>query len=163
VAFIAKSRGHDALFVRNIKVETSAARDPVAGAQGTGNPMRDEVVLSATFQSTDLVLVNSGRQDAPAHHRCSGSAHAALFPDGNRIVFVYYLEVTPPVTTTNLRAAREAQARQIDFLSPNNVHGELRHLGIRHGDGKSRLLVERRARHRALHHAGWQDNHLRIG
>jgi YD repeat-containing protein len=101
VAFIAKSAGHDALFVRNIKNGNERRYDiPSQGLTGPAwNPKRDEIVVSATFHGqTDLVLVNL--KDGKTRRLTSDAADQLtprFFPDGNRIVFVYYPEVTPPV------------------------------------------------------------------
>jgi Tol biopolymer transport system component len=51
VAFVAKSKGHDALFVRNIKSGDERRYEVIT--QGltapTWNPLKNEIALSATF------------------------------------------------------------------------------------------------------------------
>jgi Tol biopolymer transport system component len=124
VAFVALSKGHDALFVRNIK--TGEERQYEIASNGLTapafHPTREEVVLSATFHGqTDLMLVdlNDGTTrrltDDPADQLTP-----RFYPDGNKIVFVYYPEVTIPVPA-NLDGENRTALSEMDFLNPNNV------------------------------------------
>ncbi|HKW13710.1 MAG TPA: BamA/TamA family outer membrane protein [Candidatus Krumholzibacteria bacterium] len=129
VAFIAKSAGHDALFVRNIKSGNERRYEiPSQGLTGPAwNPVRDEIVVSATFHGqTDLVLVNL--KDGKTRRLTTDAADQLtprFFPDGNRIVFVYYPEVTPPVPSNFETGEGKRKLAEIDFLSPHNVlHGQ---------------------------------------
>jgi hypothetical protein len=128
VAFVAKSSGHDALFVRNIK--TGQERRYDIDSQGlTGpawNPIRDEIVLSATYHGqTDLLQVDL--KDGKTKRLTNDAADQLtprFFPDGRRIVFVYYPEVTIPVPP-NFSGDNRGKLSEIDFLSPHNVkHGK---------------------------------------
>ncbi|HET6350233.1 MAG TPA: BamA/TamA family outer membrane protein [Candidatus Krumholzibacteria bacterium] len=124
VAFIAKSSGQDALFVRNIR--TGAEHRYKIDSQGltgpTWNPVRDEIVLSATFHGqTDLLQVNL--RDGSTKRLTNDAADQLtprFFPDGRHIAFVYYPEVTIPVPPDFNGDNREKLA-EIDFLSPHNV------------------------------------------
>lgn len=129
VAFVAKSSGHDALFVRNIKSGQERRYD--IDSQGlTGpawNPKRDEIALSATYHGqTDLLLVNL--KDGKTTRLTSDAADQLtprFFPDGNRIAFVYYPEVTIPVPANFSTGENRKKLSEIDFLSPHNVlHGQ---------------------------------------
>ena len=129
VAFIAKSSGHDALFVRHIKSGTERRYD--IDSQGlTGpawNPKRDEIVVSATYHGqTDLLLVNlKDGKTRRLTHDAADQLTPRFFPDGNRIAFVYYPEVTIPVPSDFSTGENKRKLAEIDFLSPNNViHGE---------------------------------------
>jgi Omp85 superfamily domain/WD40-like Beta Propeller Repeat len=124
VAFVAKSKGHDALFVRNLK--TLEERTYEIKSNGltapAWNPVRDEIVLSATYHGqTDLLLVNL--KDGTTRRLTEDPADQLtprFYPDGSRIAFVYYPEVTIPVPPTfdgdNRRVLSE-----MDFLRPDNV------------------------------------------
>ncbi len=124
VAFVAKSKGHDALFVRNLR--SGEERRYEIASDGltapTWNPVRDEVVLSATFRGqTDLVKVdlNTGKTQ-----RLTDDAADQLtpryFPDGNRLVYVYYPEVTIPVPN-NFSGENRKRLSEMNFANPDNV------------------------------------------
>ncbi len=124
VAFVARSGGHDALFVRDIK--TGDERRYEVASQGltapTWNPVGDEVVLSATFHGqTDLVsvdlatgIVDRLTNDAP------DQLTPRFFPDGSKVIFVYYPEITIPVPS-DFSGENRKTLSEIDFSSPNNV------------------------------------------
>ncbi len=124
VAFVAMSKGHDALFVRDIKsgnerryeIESSGLTAPA------WNPVRDEIALSATFDGqTDLITVDLGTGKV---HRLTNDAADQLtpkyFPDGKKIVFVYYPEVTIPVPP-DFTGENRKLLNEMDFTNPNNV------------------------------------------
>ena len=124
VAFVAKSSGRDALFVRNFK--TGDERKYVIESNGltapAWNPTREEIVLSATYHGqTDLLLLdlNTG-----GTRRLTDDADDQLtpgfFPDGRRVVFVHYPEVTIPVPV-DFSGDNRTRLSEIDFLDPNNV------------------------------------------
>ena len=124
VAFVAKSRGHDALFVRNYK--TGDERRYEVASQGltapAWNPVRNEIALSATFHGqTDLITVDLA---TGLMKRLTNDAADQLtpryFPDGKRMVFVYYPEVTIPVPT-NFSGENRKRLSEIDFSNPRNV------------------------------------------
>jgi len=124
VAFVAKSKGHDALFVRDIftgkeekyEVESDGISAPA------WHPNKNEVVVSATFSGqTDLMLINL--DDGSSRRLTSDFADQLTpkyFPDGSRIVFVYYPDVTVPVPENFLGANRDLLA-EMDFLDADNV------------------------------------------
>lgn len=125
VAFVAKSGGSDALFVRNYK--TGAERRYEIKSDGLSgpawNPTREEIVLSATFQGqTDLISVDL--KDGSAKRLTRDAADQLtprFFPDGKRLAFVYYPEVTIPVPSDFTSGENKRKLAEIDFLSPTNV------------------------------------------
>jgi Tol biopolymer transport system component len=124
VAFVAKSKGHDALFVRNFK--TADERTYEIKSNGltapAWHPTRDEIVLSATYHGqTDLLLVDLG--DGTTQRLTDDAADQLtprFYPDGKKIVFVYYPDVTIPVPA-NFDGDNRTALSEIDFLNPNNV------------------------------------------
>ncbi len=147
VAFVAKSKGHDALFVRDIK--TAEERTYEIKSQGltapAWHPTRNEIVMSATYHGqTDLLLLNL---DDGTTKRLTDDAADQLtprfYPDGKKIVFVYYPEVTIPVPA-NFDAENRTMLSEMDFLNPNNVRTDATY-DIYEFDvatGKQRPLVE---------------------
>jgi Tol biopolymer transport system component len=127
VAFVAKNKGHDALFVKNIKtgdewrceIESNGLTAPA------WNPTRDEIALSATYHGqTDLILVDLVRNNV---RRLTEDAADQLTPryspDGKRLVFVHYPEVTIPVPA-DFTGQNRKRLSEIDFMAPGNVkHG----------------------------------------
>ncbi len=124
VAFVARSGGHDALFVRNIK--TGDERRYEVASQGltapAWNPVRNEIVLSATFHGqTDLVSVDLA---TGLMKRLTNDAADQLtprfYPDGNRVIFVYYPETTIPVPS-DFSGENRKRLSEINFASSKNV------------------------------------------
>jgi hypothetical protein len=148
VAFVAKSGGHDALFVRNYKTGAERRYDIKSnGLAGPAwNPIKDEVVLSATFHGqTDLISVNL--KDGSTKRLTTDAADQltpSFFPDGKRLAFVYYPEVTIPVPSDFTTGENKRRLAEIDFMSPNNViHGESYDIWeYDMASGKMRPLVE---------------------
>jgi len=125
LAFIAKSKGHDALFVVNAENGEELARIDV-GADGlaapTWSPISDDVVVSATFAGqTDLVKVNI---DDGTYTRLTNDAADQLtpryFPDGRRLVFAYFPQVTSRVPS-DFSGKNRDMLNEMDFLDPDNV------------------------------------------
>lgn len=125
LAFVAKSAGHDALFVVDASSGDEKLRVDV-GADGmaapTWSPLGRSVVVSATFMGqTDLVSVDidSGEftrlTDDPADQLTP-----KFFPDGRRVAFVYYPEVTRSVPP-NFEGPNRDALNEMDFLDPRNV------------------------------------------
>jgi len=127
VAFVAKNKGHDALFVKNIKtgdewrceIESDGLTAPA------WNPTSDEIALSATFHGqTDLLLVNLA--DGKVRRLTNDAADQLtprFFPDGTRLVFVHYPEVTIPVPA-DFSGPNRKRLSEIDFQARGNVkHG----------------------------------------
>lgn len=124
VAFVALSKGHDALFVRNIKT----AEERVYQIESNGltapawHPTRDEIVLSATYHGqTDLLLVDL--KDGTTRRLTDDVADQLtpkFYPDGKKIIFVYYPDATIPVPL-NFDAENRTALSEMDFLDPNNV------------------------------------------
>ena len=127
VAFVAKSGGHDAIFIKN--VETGSEQQIEVESDGMAapawSPVADEIVVSAVFAGqTDLVVVNVA--DGTSRRLTSDPADnltPRFFPDGKRIVFVHYPEVTIPVPDDFLGRNRDVLS-EMDFLDADNV---LRH------------------------------------
>jgi Tol biopolymer transport system component len=124
VAFVAKSGGHDALFVRNFK--TGDERRYEVSSQGltapSWNPVREEIVLSATFHGqTDLVTVDltTGLMKRLTNDPAD-QLTPRYYPDGERIIFVHYPEVTIPVPG-NFSGENRKRLNEIDFTNPENV------------------------------------------
>ena len=124
VAFVAKSKGHDALFVRNFRTQDERIYQIESnGLTSPGwNPVKDEIVLSATYHGqTDLLLVDL--KDG-ATRRLTNDAQDQLtprfYPDGKKIVFVYYPEVTKPVPV-DFEGDNRTWLAEFDFLDPENV------------------------------------------
>lgn len=125
LAFVAKSKGHDVLFVLDTESGDELGRIDV-GADGMAapawSPTGNEVVVSATFMGqTDLVKVDV---EDGTYTRLTDDAADELtpkfFPDGQRIAFVYYPEVTPPVPA-DFAGKNLDVLNELDFLDPYNV------------------------------------------
>jgi len=129
VAFIAKAKGHDTVFIMDAesgKIKRKIRNFDVGGlAAPSWSPTKDEIVLSATFEGqTDLLLLDV---ETEVFRRLTNDAADQLtprfFPDGRRVVYTYYPEITVDVPTNfmgdNLNALSE-----LDFLDSKNVtHG----------------------------------------
>jgi len=128
VAFVAKNKGHDALFVKNIKTgdETRYEIDTSGLTAPAWNPVKDQIVLSATYHGQiDLLLVDL---EAGTTKRLTNDLQDQLtprfFPDGKRVAFVHYPDVTIPVPS-DFSGENRKRLSEIDFLANGNVrHGE---------------------------------------
>lgn len=129
IAFVAKSKGHDALFIVSTKtgeVENKIDIEANGLAAPSWSPVKNEIVLSGTFEGqTDLLLVDVDRGTI---RRLTNDPDDQLtprfFPDGERVVFTYYPVITVDVpdkfTSENLE-----MLGNMDFLAPENVrHGD---------------------------------------
>jgi Tol biopolymer transport system component len=125
VAFVARSGGRDALFVRNYKTGQERRYEIESnGLAGPAwNPAREEIVLSATYHGqTDLISVDL--KDGSVKRLTNDPADQLtprFFPDGKKVAFVYYPEVTIPVPGDFGTGEKKSRLGEIDFLSPNNV------------------------------------------
>ncbi len=124
LAFVARSSGRDALFVRDL--ESGDERRYAVESDGlsapTWSPDGGTIVLSAVFAGqTDLVRVHldTGRVERLTRD-AADQLTPRFFPDGRRVAFVYYPEVTRPVPDNFDGANRDVLA-EIDFLDPSNV------------------------------------------
>jgi len=125
IAFIAKSKGRDALFIMDVnrgKVVQTIDIHASGLAAPDWSPVEDKIVLTATFNGqTDLVLVDV-RQEG--YRRLTNDVADQLvprfFPDGKRIVFTYYPEVTTPVPVT-FAGENKKILNEMDFLKTGNV------------------------------------------
>ncbi len=124
VAFVAKSSGHDALFVRNFKtLDERVYKIKSNGLTAPAwHPTRDEIVVSATYHGqTDLLLIDL--KDGTTR-RLTDDPQDQLtprfYPDGKKIAFVYYPEVTIPVPA-NFDGENRTVLSEMNFLDPNNV------------------------------------------
>ncbi len=149
VAFVAKSKGHDALFVRNFKtaeertyeIESNGLTSP------SWHPTRNEIVLSATFHGqTDMLVVDLDNgttkrlTDDPADQLTP-----RYYPDGEKIVFVHYPEITIPVPA-NFEGDNRTALSEMNFLDPSNVNGDATYdiYEFEVATGKQRVLVQSR-------------------
>ncbi|MCI0451134.1 MAG: BamA/TamA family outer membrane protein [Candidatus Latescibacteria bacterium] len=127
VAFVAKSKGHDALFVRNFRTaeERTYEIDSNGLTSPAWHPTRNEIVVSGTFHGqTDLVLINL--DDGTTQRLTNDPADQLtprFYPDGNKLVFVYYPEITIPVPA-NFEGNNRTALSEMDFLDPANVNDE---------------------------------------
>jgi Tol biopolymer transport system component len=129
VAFIAKAKGHDTVFIMDTEsgwIKKKIRNFDVGGlAAPDWSPTKDEIIVSATFDGqTDLVLVDVEKE---TFTRLTNDAADQLtprfFPDGKKIVFTYYPEITvdvpPDFSGDNLDVLSE-----LNFLGSNNItHG----------------------------------------
>ena len=125
IAFVAKSKGHDTLFIvetesGKVNKEISIAADGLAAPDWS--PAKNEIILSATFDGeTDLVLVDVEKgtfrrlTDDPADQLTP-----RFFPDGKRVAFTYYPEITINVPT-DFSGDNRQQLSEMDFVSGKNV------------------------------------------
>ncbi|NIM19074.1 MAG: hypothetical protein GTO51_01670 [Candidatus Latescibacteria bacterium] len=125
IAFAAKSKGHDALFIvdankgdvlKKIDVHADGLSAP------DWSPMGDTIVITATIGGqSDLLLIDV---ENGSYRRLTNDAADQLtprfYPDGKRIVFTYYPEVTSPVPVT-FTGENKKILSEMDFLSPDNV------------------------------------------
>ena len=124
VAFVAKSKGHDALFVRNFKTreERMYQIDTNGMTSPAWHPTRNEIAVSATYHGqTDLLLINL--DDGTTQRLTDDPADQLTpryYPDGKKLVFVHYPEVTIPVPASFSGENRTALS-EMNFLDPNNV------------------------------------------
>lgn len=146
VAFIAKSKGHDALFIKNIDTgeETKYEIESNGLTAPAWSPVKNEIVLSATFHGqTDLMLVDL---DTGESKRLTDDPADQLtprwFPDGNRVVFVHYPEVTAEVPE-NFRGHNRDVLSEMDFLDPTNVRHDATYDIYEYNipEGRQRALV----------------------
>ena len=122
VAFVAKSNGHDALFVRNIKTgEERALRDQVPGAhrrrRGIRSATRSCCRPPSTARPTFSSWISRTARPGASPNDAADQLTPRFFPDGKQIVFVYYPEVTIPVPADFERREPE-RLSEIDFLRP---------------------------------------------
>ncbi len=125
IAFVAKSKGNDVLFIMDVskgkvlkKIDVHA--DGLAAPDWS--PLGDKIVLTATMKGqTDLVLVDV---EEDSYRRLTNDVADQLtprfFPDGKRIAFVYYPEVTIPVPV-NFTGGNINVLNEMDFLAKDNV------------------------------------------
>ncbi len=125
VAFVAKSKGHDALFVRNFRTQDERIYeiDSNGLTAPSWNPVKDEIVVSGTYHGqTDLLLVDL--KDG-ATRRLTDDARDQLtprfYPDGKKIVYVHFPEVVTIPVPANFDGDNRTALSEIDFLDPNNV------------------------------------------
>ena len=125
IAFVAKSKGRDVLYlvrtsdgdvIKTIEINSDGLSAP------DWSPLGDSIVLTAIWRGqTDLVLVDV---DSGSYKQLTNDVDDQLtprfFPDGRRIVYTYYPEVTAPAPNSlsgeNLKILGE-----MDFISGHNV------------------------------------------
>jgi Tol biopolymer transport system component len=125
LAFVAKSKGLDVLYVvdsnngkvkKRIRVDCDELKSPAWSPKG------DVICASANFGGqTDLVLVNV---ETGKTRRLTNDAADQLsprfFPDGKRIVFAYFPEMTVPVPLA-MNAEGKRELSEMDFVAYGNV------------------------------------------
>jgi YD repeat-containing protein len=149
IAFVAKSKGHDTIFVVNTNSGRVQKKIRIFEAGGLAapnwSPVKNEIIVSATFDGqTDLLLVDV---DAETYRRLTYDPADQLtprfFPDGNRVVFTYYPEITRDVPA-NFSGENRNLLSEVDFLDPKNIqHGysyDIWEFNIE--TGRSRPLVQ---------------------
>jgi Tol biopolymer transport system component len=126
LAFVAKSKGRDLLYIidanngrvkKTIKVDCDEVKSPAWSPKG------NEICVSANFGGqTDLVLVSV---DTGKTRRLTNDAADQLnpryFPDGKRIAFTYYPELTTIPVPRATTAEGKRELSEMDFLSYRNV------------------------------------------
>lgn len=129
VAFVAKSKGHDTVFIMdanngNLKKKI---RDFNMGgmAAPSYSPDGKKIIVSATYEGqTDLVLLDiESEQFDRLTFDAADQLSPRFFPDGKKVVFTYYPEITasvpPDFSGENLNTLSE-----LNFLDENNItHG----------------------------------------
>ncbi|MCZ6767050.1 MAG: BamA/TamA family outer membrane protein [bacterium] len=125
LGFVAKGGGRDRLYIVDAEKGRVLKKIDVA-ADGLSSPdwspIGDKVVMSATFAGqTDLVLVDveSGKTSRLTND-VADQLHPKFFPNGRRIAFVYYPEVTVPVPNDLTPLSRRVLS-EMDFLDRRNI------------------------------------------
>jgi Tol biopolymer transport system component len=125
LAFVAKAKGRDLLYIvdsnngkvkRKIKVGCDEAKSPA------WSPAGDEICISANFGGqTDLVLVNvkTGNTRRLTDDGAD-QLNPRFFPDGKKIVFTHFPELTVSVPA-KLDAEAKRSLTEMDFLAYGNV------------------------------------------
>jgi Tol biopolymer transport system component len=129
VAFVAKSKGHDTVFIMD--AESGEIRKKITNFDVGGmaaphwSPLGDKIILSATYDGqTDLAIIDV---ETGEFKRLTNDPADQLtprfFPDGNRVVFTYYPEITADVPP-NFSGENLNELSQMNFLDAKNItHG----------------------------------------
>ena len=166
VAFVAKSGGHDALFVRNLQDRGGAPLQIKSnGLAGPAwNPARTRSCSrrrSTARPTCSLVDLKDGSRRALTND-AADQLTPRFFPDGKRVAFVYYPEVTIPVPSDFTTGENKRTRR--DRLSVAEQRAPRRDYDIWEFDMVTRTsapLVESPGDDtEPLHHVGQQDHHL---
>ncbi|UCH83570.1 MAG: PD40 domain-containing protein, partial [Candidatus Latescibacterota bacterium] len=129
LTLVAKSGGSDVLYLvdankgrirKKVKVKCDGMASP------TWSPDGSRICVSANFGGqTDLILVDVETGDFERlTYDPADQLNPRFFPDGKRIAFTYYPELTIPVPT-QLNAATRETLTEMDFLAFNNVRENL--------------------------------------
>jgi WD40 repeat protein len=126
LAFVAKSKGRDLLYVidanngkirKTIRVECDEAKSPAWSPKG------DEICVSANFGGqTDLVIVDieTGKTRRLTED-AADQLNPRYFPDGKRIVYTHFPELTAVPVPRATTAEGKKELSEMDFLSYGNV------------------------------------------
>jgi len=125
LTFVAKSGGRDVLYLvdsnkgrirKKVKVDCDGMVSP------TWSPDGKRICVSANFGGqTDLILVDAETGDFERlTYDPADQLSPRFFPDGKRIAFTYYPELTVPVPLEMNASARQTLT-EMDFLAYNNV------------------------------------------
>jgi hypothetical protein len=129
ISFVAKSKGWDVLFIQDVKNGDIIKKIDV-NADGLSapdwSPMGDSIILSATINGqTDLVLIDVEEE---SYSRLTNDPADQLsprfFPDGKKIAFTYYPEVTIEVPP-DFAGERKNTLSEMDFLAPDNIRDDV--------------------------------------
>jgi YD repeat-containing protein len=129
VAFVAKSKGHDTVFIMDTdsgKIKKKIRNFDVGGmAAPDWSPLGDKIVLSATYDGqTDLAVIDvETEQFTRLTYDAADQLSPQFYPDGKRVAVTYYPEITvdvpPDFSGDNLNVLS-----QMNFLDGKNVtHG----------------------------------------
>jgi Tol biopolymer transport system component len=129
LAFIAKSKGHDTVFIMDTEsgdIEKKIRNFDVGGlAAPDWSPLGDKIVMSATFDGqTDLVLLDVATEKfTRVTNDPADQLTPRFFPDGIRVVTTYYPEITVDVPS-DFSGENLNELSELDFLDSRNVtHG----------------------------------------
>jgi Tol biopolymer transport system component len=129
LVFVAKSKGHDTLFIVDSKNGRVKKKIRVKADELTSpawSPLGDKIVVSANFAGqTDLILIDIESEEVQRlTNDPADQLSPRFFPDGKRIVFTYYPETTIPVPV-ELNAQTRHTISEMDFLAYENVRQDL--------------------------------------
>lgn len=128
IAFVAKSDGKSQLYIvdsdnGDVQLKIEIRADGLSSP--TWSPDGELIVASAVYGGqTDLVAVNVRTADFERlTNDVADQLHPRFFPDGKRVVFAYYPEVTAEVPG-DVSAESRRILSEMDFLATDNVrHG----------------------------------------
>lgn len=125
LAFVAKSDGRDQVYIvdshkGSVQKKIDVRSDGLAAP--TWSPDGEEICISAVFGGqTDLLVLNVESGDyRRLTNDVADQLNPRFFPDGKRVAFAYYPDVTTTVPR-DLSAESKKMLHEMDFLDPGNV------------------------------------------